>query len=156
MLPRHADDLDIELPSTPAPHALADGVAAEIELLDERVVDERDFRRVQRVGARDFPPGEQRNAQRAEVVGPDVGVHRLRIGVGSGGESLDGEAAAPRVARRETDHGRGDTRHSRKLAQPFFDARENLMAALRRVAVQHWRDTKHDELIGVQSRDRRA
>ena len=33
-------------------HALADGVAAEVELLRERLVDDRDLRRAERVGAR--------------------------------------------------------------------------------------------------------
>jgi hypothetical protein len=49
---------------------LADGVASEIELLRERLVDDRDLRARLRVGARELAAGDQRNAERAEVVGP--------------------------------------------------------------------------------------
>ena len=66
------DDLDVELPVR-AVDAGADvpahGPASQVELLGERLVDDRDFRGVRPVGARELASGDQRDAERAEEPG---------------------------------------------------------------------------------------
>ena len=44
-----------------------DGVAAQVELLRERLVDDRDFRRAHRVGSRELASREQRHPERLKI-----------------------------------------------------------------------------------------
>src|SRR5688572_25604586 len=74
---RDADNFRVELPAAASLYTLADGIAAEIELRDERLVDDSNLRRVERVGTRDLATGEQRDTQRAQVISAHVGVHCL-------------------------------------------------------------------------------
>ena len=60
---------------------LADRVAAEIELLCELLVHDRDERRARRIRAREFAAGEERHAEREKKPGPTVLTVRVRVGV---------------------------------------------------------------------------
>jgi hypothetical protein len=58
---RDSDNLRVELSTAATFDALADGIAAEIELLDERLVDDGNLRRVDHVGIRNLAAGKQRH-----------------------------------------------------------------------------------------------
>ena len=61
---------------------------AEVELLRERLVHDRDLRRAERVGTRELAAGEQRHAERLEIARADLVEARVGVGVGTLLEAL--------------------------------------------------------------------
>jgi hypothetical protein len=59
------------LGSAAGPDAFADCIATEFELLHERLVDDRDFRRSDVVGTGEIAPGQDRDTERPEVIRTD-------------------------------------------------------------------------------------
>ena len=132
-------------------HALADGVAAEIELLRERLVDDRDLRRAERVGARELAPA----SSGMPSVGSSPG--RPRCSASSCRcpdrlEALDRDVAAP-VAAGEQRHRRRRHAGRRPAARASSSSSGSNSCArpLRRVAVQLRRDAERDDVVDVQA-----
>ena len=129
---------------------LAHRVVAEVELLDERLVDDRHLRRAEGIGARELTALHQRDAHRLEVAGTDGVERRVGVGIGPGLEPFHDQAVAPVVAR-EHRHQRGDdggdAGHGRQLV---FHPLEQLAGALGGVRVQLGGDAEQHHVIGLE------
>ena len=93
--PRRRSAMSSLLPSPVRPHHLADGVAPEVELLRERLVDDRDLLAPRSVGVGELAPGHQRHAERSEIAGADLVEARVVVGVGPGLEALHRDGRCP-------------------------------------------------------------
>ena len=92
------------------PHPLADGVAAELELLRERLVDDRDLLRASASARVNSRPAEQRDAQRARSSRADLVDARVRVGVRARLEALHRDVVAPVAAGQQRHRRRGRRR----------------------------------------------
>ncbi len=105
---RHADDLRIGRLSLVG-HQLADGIGPELELANKCFVDNRDFRRLAGVLAREFAAGDERDAKRLEVVGPNHVEPGVAVHVRPALKALDRHVGAPVVSSEHRHDRRGHT-----------------------------------------------
>ena len=149
---READDLDVEgtVPGVGG-HALAHHVAAQIEFLRERFVDDGYFRGAGGVGACELASRDERNAERPEISGADFVVARFGVRVRSRLKSFHADAVAPVAAGEQRHEPLGDASHAGQRGQVVLEALEQLRGLLRLVPVQLRRDAERDHVLRLQA-----
>jgi hypothetical protein len=127
-----------------------DGIPAEVELLRERLVDDRNPGRAGGIGGRELAAGQQAPPERAEVRRTDLVVVRVVVGIRLFREPLDVHVLSPAAAREQRDKARRDAADAGHGREFLFEAFEQRAGTVGRVRVQPGRETERHDMAGVQ------